>query len=476
MRWLVRVLGLASVVILARLLGPEDFGLVAMAMVIVQLMESLSDFGVETALIRDKNAGDDHFHTAWTIRQAQFVVIAAVVFAISPAVAGFYDEEAVELILPVLGLAIALRGFENIGIVNFQKSLNFSKDFKFNVLTKLLTIGTTITLAVHLRSYWALVLGSLSGSIYRVIASYIMSEFRPRWCLRTWRELWAFSQWVLARGVAQFVNQRADVVLLGRMTSAGSLGLYTVAKEIAELPATEISMPISRAVLPGLAKLVDDPSRMGRAFLKVIAAVATVVVPVSLGILVVADDAIRLLLGSQWIPMVPVLQIFCIFAIFMTLRGIAGNMLVVAGYIRYSTYIVWFQAIMFLAFAVPAFRLAELSGMAALHAALTAIGFVLYVLFVARNSTVTIKETLVSIVRPTIAGGVMVAVVICVEQLLAQPGESSAGILALNLTIEIMAGVVAYSSTLYLAWRCAGRPDGLESSLVDHLSFSRKSD
>src|SRR5262249_23312837 len=128
MRWTDRMLGLVSTLVLARLLVPADFGLVAMAMVLVGLLDVLLDLGVSAALIRDLGAGSEDFHTAWTLRLAQATVAALMLVACAPVAADYYDDERIVAILRAIAITVFVGGLENIGTVSFQRNMEFGRD------------------------------------------------------------------------------------------------------------------------------------------------------------------------------------------------------------------------------------------------------------------------------------------------------------------------------------------------------------
>ena len=152
MRWTDRLLGLVSMAILARLLVPEDFGLVAMAMVAVGFFDVLLNLGVSAALIQHERAGREEYSTAWTLRLAQCVATALLLFALAPLIADYYDDARVVGVLRVAAVTVLIGGLENIGTVSFQRNMEFGRDFQFVVLKRLAGFICAIVLALALRS------------------------------------------------------------------------------------------------------------------------------------------------------------------------------------------------------------------------------------------------------------------------------------------------------------------------------------
>ena len=156
MRWIDRLIGLVSTLILARLLVPEDFGIVAMASVVVGLIDTLLDLGVGSALIQNRDAGREDFDTAWTMRVIQALGAALILWFAAPLAAEYFRDPRVVDVIRVMALAMLIGGFENIGIVAFQKNMEFGSDFRFFFFRRLAGFIVTISLAFWLHSYWAM--------------------------------------------------------------------------------------------------------------------------------------------------------------------------------------------------------------------------------------------------------------------------------------------------------------------------------
>ncbi len=472
MRWGVRILGIISMVVLVRILSAEDFGLIAMAMAVVALADRLTDFGIIWALVRDKNAAEPELNTAWTVRQAQLAFVAIVAVAAAPLAANAYDDPRVADILYLVALSFLIRGFENIGIVEFQRQLDFHKDFVYRVLVKLLGVITSIGLAVWLRNYWALAWGMVATAAIGTVVSYIVSPYRPRWTFERWKKLWSFSQWILSQGIARYFYEKGPILVLGRLTDAGSVGYYTVSSEIAALPASEVAMPVSKAVFPGFAKLRDEQERLRRGYLKALGAVATVTIPLGLGIAVVAEEIVYLILGAQWAPAIALLQIFAIFATFRALDSLTGNLLMVLDRVRQFSIIAWVQAAVVGIGIIPAANTLGLEGVALLKALGSLVGLGLLTAVVASAAIASWKDVLLVLTPPAIAGAVMTVVVILISYLAPANGDMPTLALAAGLAAKAGAGAITYAVVIAVLWFVRGKPDGLEAKL---MSILRKS-
>lgn len=242
-RWATRLIGLVSTVILARLLAPEDFGIVAIALIAVGLLETVGYAGVDLALMRPGANSREHFDTAWTIQIIQGLLIAVLLVVFAPWVGLLFSEPRTVGVVQVIALRPLISGFENIGVVAFRKELDFAKDFRFTVYTKLANFAIVVGSAYCLENYWALTIGMTSGSVIAVILSYLMHPYRPRLSLVHVREMWGFSQWLIISRVGSFLNRKTDEVVVGRLLGTSVMGATTSPTNWRRCPVPSWSCP-----------------------------------------------------------------------------------------------------------------------------------------------------------------------------------------------------------------------------------------
>jgi lipopolysaccharide exporter len=318
-----RLLGVVSTLVLARLLLPADFGLVAMAMAVFAALEVFGSFNFDLALVQREHPERRHFDTAWTYTVIVSVVSALALCALALPAAKFYDEPRVEFILYALAFCAFLQGFENIGLVYFQRDLTLGKEVRFRCAKRVIGFVVTIPLAFVLRNYWALVIGIVVSRVSGVWLSYLMHPYRPRFSLRAGDDLFHFSKWMLVNNVLLFAVVKGVDFTIGKLAGPAALGLYSVAYEISNLPTTELVMPIGRAVFPGYAMIAGDTDRLRDAYLKVLAVIAIFAVPAGTGIVVLAEPIVHALLGERWLGTVPLIQWLALYGI---MRACSSNM------------------------------------------------------------------------------------------------------------------------------------------------------
>jgi O-antigen/teichoic acid export membrane protein len=312
MRFAVRSIGLVSTIVLARLLVPADFGLVVLATMLVAFLELLSELQLWTFLIVGRDVDRSYCDTAWTLSLLRGGMTAIALVISASFAADFFAEPRLEHVIYALALACVIDGLANIGVVDFYKSLTFERDFRLLVGTKLVSFAVTVLSALLLRNYWALVIGKLSGSLALLALSYAMHPYRPRFCLARTREIVRFSKWLLANNLLDYAQRRSYALFIGKILDATSLGLYSLAREVSALATSELAVPIQRVLLPGLSTLADDPKAMRRTFLDGLAIIVMLTLPVTVGIALVADPLVRVVMGSNWLEAIPVMQVLVV--------------------------------------------------------------------------------------------------------------------------------------------------------------------
>lgn len=309
LRMSIRAIGLVSIVILFRVLNPADFGIVALAMLVVGFVEVFAEFGFDQVLLRNPNAVRADYDVAWTLNLIRGVAVAALLLAIAPFAAAFLEEPRLTPVVLVLALVPLLDGLQNIGTVDFSKNLEFHKEFKLKVTQKLVSFVVTLVAAFVLRNYWALVLGVISGRLAGMALGYALHPYRPRLTLEGWRGMMRFSIWILANNVVLYVGNQTDKVVIQRNFSAHTVGIVRVAEEISGM-VMELVWPVEKALYAGYVKVAHDVERLRRTMLVSVGLVAMVGVPLSLGLGALAEPAINVVLGAKGHDAIAFVQVY----------------------------------------------------------------------------------------------------------------------------------------------------------------------
>jgi len=462
-----RSLGLISTIILARLLLPEDFGLMAMATSLVFILELFANLNMDTVLIREARAERRHYDTAWTFNVLMATTIGLLLAGLARPTAAFYDEPALEQVMYVLALAAFVQGFQNIGVVAFRKEMEFRKEFRFLTGKKLAGFLTTIPLAFLWGNYWALVAGIVALRIAGVLLSYYAHPYRPRLCLAARHELFHFSKWLVINNVSNFGRDRSSDFVIGRLVGSQALGLYNIAYEIATLPMTELVAPVNRAVFPAYAKLLNDPAELRRRYLQVVSMVALVALPAALGISLTAKLFVPIMLGPNWLDAIPLIQVLAIGGGIGALQSSSWAVFLALGHMRTVAYLGIFSLVVMVPWLLVLTAWLGVIGAAwAFLSMIVALMFVTYTLLL-RALGLSSLALLKTFWRPLVG---IVVMAVAVQRLSADwTVAAELADQALRLTGAVGLGATTYAGVVLLLWLLAGRPEGAERIVLDHL-------
>ncbi len=466
-----RGVGLVSTVILARLLVPADFGLVAIAMSVVALFEMMSAFGFDSALIQRQDVSRKHYDTAWTFNVIFGCTIAVFLLLVAVPAADFYEEARLRLILPALAVGALVGGFANIGTVAFRKELDFNLEFIFLFSKRMAAFVVTMTLAYTFRSYWALVGGIVAGKLLSVAISYRLHPYRPRFCLQGSRDLLNFSKWLFISNFLLFLHAKADSFILGRTVGVHSLGIYNIATEIAVIPSTDMIAPINRAVYPAYSKLAVDLENFRKRFVTVFGTIALIAVPASVGLACVAENAVLVLLGDQWVEAVPILTLFTVAGLASALQSNLYLGVMALGKPKANTIINAILTSISLPLIVTASIRYGVLGAAWVHLALSICLYLSLSVVFLRLTGLALGRYVNALWRPAVAAGIMAIALFAVDSV--DLGRNISPILMLAL--RILLGAATYSISIFVLWGMCGRPEESPESALLGLARNRVS-
>ena len=319
-----RIAGFVKLAILARLLTPTDFGLLGIALLLLNWLEQFSQTGFSKALIR--NAGDiePYLNTVWTVQVIRATGLAAVLLLGAPVAVWFFASPEAVPIIRALAPLVLLQGLTNPAVIYLTRQLDFQRIVQWNMWQVGSSLVVSIPLAFVLRNVWALILAMLVGQAVSTMVSYRLHAFRPRLCFdrQRAREMTQFGKWIFWRNVLVSVVGSLDSLLVGKLLGVSALGLYQVARRLALLPRRELIQILQRLTFPAFAQ-IRQHERLRRACVQVLSLTLLLILPIAALLLVFPELIIRTLLGERWVAVVPLVQILTIGAGLQTLMGIA---------------------------------------------------------------------------------------------------------------------------------------------------------
>lgn len=459
MRWSMRGIGVVSTVILARLLAPEDFGIIAMAMLMVGLIEILAETGLQAALIRTPGVERALYDTAWTLTVLQGIALCALILALAPLAALYFDEPRASAVLYVLALRPLINGLKNIGTVAFLKELDFARDFRFGVYQKLTAFVITIVLAFLLRNYWALAYGIIASTAAGVVLSYTMHPYRPRWCLARVRQLYGFSFNMLAQAISYFLNSKIDEIVVGGNFGTETMGHYHIAADVGTSPTYELTEPMTRSLFPVYARLSGQPGELSAAYLHALSAIAVLACASGAGIYAIAEPLVLILLGEKWLDAAPLMSWLALAMAMMVIGNTAFAVLNATGGERLALQLTWLRTAVLVGVLAPVAYGVSVEAVAAARFGIMAVFVPVFLVCTARLLGLSPLAPLQATWRPAAAAVLMATAL----QFLPSGTAAHA---APQLILEIGVGALVFTGSLIGLWLLAGRPDGFERTAL----------
>lgn len=321
-----RTLVLLSIAILARLLTPEQFGLVAFALIVTTLLDTFSSFGVSQALIVVKrNDLGTKADTAWTLGVLLGAALTAITAALGPVAAAFFDQPELKLMLPILGANFLLRSLGVTHLALAQKELDFRTRTLAELSDVLVRGSVGIGLALAGAGAYSLVGGYLAGSAALTAALWLLVPFRPSLHVhrRDLGGLLRFGGGLTALGVISAVLSQSAYIIIGKVLGAASLGLYTLGFRLPELVIINLSYVAGLVLFPAFAEIARP--KLAEAYLTALRYVLMVCVPVAVALALLAEPIVLVAFGDQWADSIPVMQVLTLLALSITVGVPAGT-------------------------------------------------------------------------------------------------------------------------------------------------------
>lgn len=465
-RMVTRGLGLVSTLVLARMLVPADFGLVAMATSFAASVGALSELGVSEALVRRQENEPGHLDTAFTMQVIRGVLTGAIITAGAWVVSNWFNEPRMLPVMFVLAALAVAGSAENIGIVEFRRSLRFDMEFRLLFLPRITGFCTTIGMAWLLRNFWALMIGITAGQLVRLAMTYVVHPHRPRLTLSHWRDLVGFSSWTWATSLALLAWDRLDVFVLGPILGPARLGVYMIAAEIATLPVTELIGPATSALFPGLSAAQQRGTNPVSLAISVTSVLMLIVVPLTIGISATSGYVVAALLGPNWEAARPVIAIFAWLCVMSPCSWVCMTVLKAIGAIRQHFLVMVVSAVFKLVvlYGIVQFG-ADLEMAARGVVACAAVECILFLQQLRSRGDTRWRESVGGLLR-TLASGALVTAALVASGLGWHP-VSVASIPALLVGGSIgLATIGLFAAVQLTLWWVTGRGEGPEHRLL----------
>ena len=333
-----KMIGVVSTLILARVLVPEDFGLVAIATLFLGLLDVLTDTGTTQYLLRSDKLDQDTVNTSWTINLILKSLLSVAMLFSAPLISEYYEDSRLTPILYVLSCLIIVRCFNNPGVAFLRREQNYKSLVKLSIIAKFFSVGVAVGTALTFESYWALILGQCANGVMMVIGSYFIHTHRPRLTLLNAKEQWSFSGWMIPQSVLGYFRTQLDTIMVSSTFGKEALGSYHIMKYLAFIPSSQILLPATQPLLVELNKTKNDANAFSRQFNISFVVTMMLALPIT-GLMFSKHELITLVfLGNKWIDYSQLLAYFSLLIPAVAMLNQSRRVLVVYGKTKQMLY------------------------------------------------------------------------------------------------------------------------------------------
>ena len=385
--------------VLARLISPSDFGIIAMVTLAIGFLNVIKDFGFGAALIQKKEVADDEYSTVFWINIAIGVVLTAIVFFISPYIGRFFNEPRVELMTKILSFTFIIN---SVGIVwnnKLIKSVSFNQLFYGSFVSTIISGIAAITIAYRGYGIWALVVQTYVQLVLNTCINYFHVKWLPTFTVKKHhvKSLVKFGLPLLADQSINFWVRNVDNLLVGRILGEAPLAYYSKAYSLMLLPVRQLTGTLTKVLFPSFSMIQDDKARIASIYLKISRIIAFVAFPVMIAVSLMAEPLILIIYGPQWQPAIPIFKILSILGMFQAIAALSGDIYLSLGETKLMFYVGLVSKIAMICGIVAGIYMGGIMGMVYGYCIASALGFFPEMYFLARLINLKVKDVILNI-------------------------------------------------------------------------------
>ncbi len=320
-------------IVLARLLTPEEFGLVGIVLVFVVVLSGIVDAGFSQALIRKKNTTEDDYNTLFIVNFAASIILFVLLYIVSPFIADFFSRTELTALTRVTGLVLLFQALSIAQTTILAIKIDFKTKTKASVISSVLSGIIGVAMAFWGYGVWALVGQRLSATLIYTLCMWILVSWcpRPKFNLESFHYMWGFGWKLLLSGILNNVWNQLYQVVVGKFYCPSSLGQYTRSEQFANVFSGNLTNIVLRVSYPALSQLQDDKKRMTEAYRRIIKITMFVTVNLMFCLGAISDPLIYCFIGPQWYEAASFLPLICVSLSFYPLQAINLNMIQIQG-------------------------------------------------------------------------------------------------------------------------------------------------
>ena len=443
-RFIAKFIDFFTLLVLARVLSPADFGTTTFAMTLIVIVDIVLELPMSQALLRLPQIDQSHFDTVFTLALLRSSVMTSVMVLLAWLLSILNNDSQLLPLVAVLAIGPAIKCLYSPAMIHFSRNLSFRQTFLTEVVGKMVAFVAAVSTLAQGGGYWSIVVNFVVAPIVGTALSYVLAPYRPALSLSRLTDFSSFIGWFSSAQILSALNWQYDRLLLGLYVDKSVLGRYAVSSDLAVLPTQSLIGPALQPVMAAFTKINTDQERLKLAFMKAARFAMLISVPVCVGISLTADLAVALVLGPKWQEAGPFLRVLALSLIaipyFQTMYSFAlavdrPSMLFKLNLIDLSWRVSLISA---------GFVLLSVEGVLVARILIALIMFAFYLVYARELTAVSVKAQLRNIWKIAVAALAMAGSVLVLRHILAP--------IELNMTIELVlvacTGAIVYFGAL----------------------------
>lgn len=323
------IIGLVSTLILARLLSPQDFGLIASATLIIWLLSTLTDAGTEQYILQKETVSEEELDSAWTLDFILKSIVFLLICAVSPLASYYFGNDDVSLIIISMSVLMVIAAFNNPGLWLLKREQNYKKIVFTSLFAKFFTLFVSIPLALYLNNHWALIIAQIFYSSFKMISSHVITKRRLKFCTKHIAKQWNFSKWLVPQALVGYFRIHIDALIVGKRFGTEDLGGYNTTKYLSTFPSNHFVGPLLAPFHVEISKASNNLHEMKYIFNLTTKVIGFLVAPIIATLYIGSGEVIEILLGSKWAPYSDIFATLVLLTIPAILLSQASRMLMI---------------------------------------------------------------------------------------------------------------------------------------------------
>lgn len=413
--WVKRILGIISLFVLARYLSPNDYGVVAIGVLMLRFFEVITEAGTNQYILSRTVLDRSDIYTAWTLKLLTRLLVSILLIGLSPLLSQFFENDDLIYVFLALAFVPILNGLESPSIILLSRQLHYGKLALCGLVSKTISFSVALYLAVVYQNYWALIIADITFALTMLVLSYLIANDRPKLSLQNWRKQWSYSKWLLYKSITGYTRSKFDLILISKIFSSYDFGLYSMAKQIVLLPYTMIAEPISNSMLTLINERKNETEHTNKLLLVLMTLMFSTMLPVVILVVFYSPLVIPKILGEQWDGAIILIQIMIVLSLIESINSVIVAAMNALQMVK-TIFNINFITLLLTVCVLLIFYQNALSEFAMLQVLLSCTMLTLFFLILARRLNIRFLTLILCFIPAIVAGLVSCAIAFLVQQ------------------------------------------------------------